>query len=373
MAKKQCVDHLGNIFESESARAEYYKKPVSTINNRLSRNWTLEQALTTDNKTNFRKINNTPKKIWKDHEGNEYNSVRELCEAYYDISGITEKVFWGRKRALKWPLEKILLTPVNDVNYAANAQQVTDHLGQTWPSISEMCRHWGVKQQTYRMRIRMGFTVEDALTAPIKKINTAKQQWTDHNGITYPSLNAMCKAHGTTRTRFSTRVNDLGWSVEKALTTKEVIVNRKPIRYGDLTFPSAADAANYYGVPVYRFQGKKLGNYDVIPDEYMEKIMKSTYNGKDVNDIHVIGCIKYPYFMVSVKNNKYVWHIDSILKEYHKTFDPIPKTKIQDKHLRIIECIDFPYYKITYDDAELIWSYWQIIKYRAESNFGLSN
>ena len=370
MAKKECVDHLGNIFKSESARAEHYGLPATTIRNRLDRNWTLEQALTVDNKNTNRKIKD-PKKIWEDHKHNKYNSVRELCEAYYHISGITEKVFWGRKRALKWPLEKILMTPVNDVNYAANAKTVTDHLGQKWPSISEMCRHWGVKQQTYRMRIKMGFTVEDALLKPIKKVDMAAQKWIDHKGIEYPSLNAMCKAYNTTRTRFSTRVNDLGWSIEKALTTKDTIINNKEVTYKDLTFPALTDMANYYGIPVHRLQGK-VSDDNIVTEEYMQKVFKSVYRNKTINNFQVIGCVNFPYFMIKYKNHKYVWHIDTILNEYHKTFNPIPQSKIKDKHLEIIECVNFPYYRVTYDKIEYIWSYWKIIEYRKNSNFGLS-
>lgn len=49
-----------------------------------------------------------------------------------------------------------------------------DHTGQEFPTISEMAKAWGLKPKLVRDRLRMGWTVEKALTTPPQKQGSRK-------------------------------------------------------------------------------------------------------------------------------------------------------------------------------------------------------
>lgn len=353
------TDHEGNTFQSLSAMADYWGIPSSTLQRRIvTAKMPIKKALTMtheDARCEAFKC--------KDHLENEFPSQMKMCEHY----GIDKQVYFGRLK-MGWSLEKALTTPLDF--QPKNSKAVTDHTGENFKSISAMCKKWDIPRSTYNIRIKKGWTIKDALTTPCEKLSIKKQEWTDHKGITYPSLNAMCSAYGITHHTFSTRISKLGWSVEKALKTPNIINSQKCTDYFGHTFPSKLDMAHYYGIPETAFQGKK-----VIDKEYVQKMIISYWkSNRKVLNIKVIKVIQFPYFMVSCDNHEYVFHIDKIMELYHNDdFYPIPKSKIKDKHLTIKSCISFPYYNVTFDGQEMIWDYWKIIEYRRDTNFGLSS
>lgn len=97
-----------------------------------------------------------------------------------------------------------------------------DHLGKSYGSIAEMCRAYRVGSELYAIRLKMGWTVERALTEPAGNILVAY----DHKGIRYPSQKAMCAAYGVTQDAYKKR-RDAGKSVEEALTTPMRDMKRK--------------------------------------------------------------------------------------------------------------------------------------------------
>jgi len=43
-------------------------------------------------------------------------------------------------------------------------KQVKDHLGNEYPSVKKMCEHYGINEKTYRSRVtRNGYSLEEAL------------------------------------------------------------------------------------------------------------------------------------------------------------------------------------------------------------------
>ena len=46
-------------------------------------------------------------------------------------------------------------------------KSAVDHLGQAYPSFTEMCVAWGILENTVRSRLRAGKTLAEALTAPV--------------------------------------------------------------------------------------------------------------------------------------------------------------------------------------------------------------
>ena len=53
-----------------------------------------------------------------------------------------------------------------------------------------MCEHWGIKDNTYRERIKQGMSLEQALTTSRRK---GPQSCTDHLGQKFKSIEEMCK------------------------------------------------------------------------------------------------------------------------------------------------------------------------------------
>ena len=359
MACIPCKDHLGNTFSSFSEMSRYYHLPRNTIQNRLLRGWTLEQALTVQN-DNAKACKIKPKngQYIYDHLGNQYMSISEMAEHY----GITEKIYHGRRHGMKWSLEKTLTTPI--ITQAKNSQQVTDHTGVTWPSISEMARHWGIKQNTYRARIKQGWSVEQALTTPCKDIDMSSKQCKDHLGNIYPSRNAMCRAYNTSRYRVDSRLK-LGWSLEDALTKQYVISSEKITDPFGNIFPSKRDAANYYCLPEYMLQGKK--------DISLRQLTKGLKKNKIItNDLMILKKLNSYSYVVSYKNQSIIMYLKEILKEYHNSelFNPLCN-KNSVCNLEIQNCIQFPKYNVLYNNKPEIWTYWQIIQYNKDQNFGL--
>ena len=157
----QTQDHTGKTWPSVRAMCDAFGLPMTTFNNRLKRGWTLEQALTTPNDTTRKKHKLT--KPVKDFKGVEYPTVGAMCAAY----GLSEKVYWSRKRILKWDLKKNLTTPVNTT--AQNSKAITDHTGRVFPSVSELCRYYKIGLSTFRERLKRGWTVEQAITGKVTR------------------------------------------------------------------------------------------------------------------------------------------------------------------------------------------------------------
>lgn len=351
-------DHLGQKFESLSAMARYWHIASSTLENRLNNmHLTVEQALTYTT-TECKALT----KLCKDHLGNIFPSKKAMCKHY----NIPSQVYFGRIK-IGWSLEKTLTTPVDKT--PKNAKEAVDHLGQTFPTISAMCKHWNMKRSTYNARIKSGWSVKDALTTPCEQLNIKQQKCEDHLGNKYESLNAMCRAYNITHHTFTTRTQRLGWSLEKALTTPNVINAIECTDNMGHTFPTLRDMCHYYRIPDYYLQGKN------IPAEELPKLLTSGFHKNDkIADIIIKKRIDNFYFLVIKNHHEIIITFEQLLQIYHNhDFEPIPKNKISDKNLQINKCIEFPYYDVTYNNKSEIWTYWKIINYRKNSNFGLNN
>ena len=99
--KKVCVDHIGNEFESMKAMCEHWNISVSAYESRINKyHWDLERALT------------TPVKETKDVYGNEFKNNKEMCEAYH----VSVNTFKDRLRNGKSMIEALGIIPVLDRN-----------------------------------------------------------------------------------------------------------------------------------------------------------------------------------------------------------------------------------------------------------------
>ena len=78
-----------------------------------------------------------------------------------------------------------------------------------------MCHEYGISFHNYSNRRRKGWSVEEALTTPIEK---RQKKATDHLGNSYKSISEMCHKYGISRHLYSNR-RHRGWGIEEALTT----------------------------------------------------------------------------------------------------------------------------------------------------------
>lgn len=357
MASKPQTDHLGQTFPSMSAMAKYWNIPQSTLQRRLiDMKLPIKDALTLTEEE-CKALRNQ----CQDHLGNIYPSKKAMCDAY----GIDRQTFFGRK-TLGWSLEKCLTEPL--IMQARNSKEISDHLGNKFASKSDLCKFWGIKRSTFNARQKQNWSLEKTLTTPCKSINIEKQPWDDHLGNHYDSLNAMCRAYNIQKATFTTRYYDYKWSLEKALTEPVTIESIECNDNMGHTFPSAADMCHYYDIPVWTIQGKKLS------DEQLHQKLISAFKAKrKVGSIQIIKRMQFPYYLVNTNNHEIITTFDVILDEFHnQSFMPLPNGKTQCCDLTIDKQLTFPYYEVTINNEHQTWSYWEIIQYRKNTNFGIS-
>ena len=348
-------DHLGNTFTSIQEMADYWHIPDSTLSARLQK-MPIKDALTLTTKE-------LRGKTVTDHTGRTFPSVTAMCKAW----GITTALYYGRLKC-GYSIEDALTLPIAEK--PKNSKTIIDHEGNEFSSVSDLCEYWKIGRSTFNARIKNGWSQKDALTTPCAKINSMKkQEWTDHLGNKYESLNAMCKAHGITHHTFRTRLTKLGWSLEDALNPNITINNNETTDPFGNTFPTARDMYNYYNITesIYKYRTQK-SNMTIF-----EAITKIPKNKKLTDHITIKKLIEYPYYSVSIDGKEDIWTFNQIIMYYHQyIMKPIPDNKINDPHLTVGKCIRFPDYEVTFDGCMEVWDYWKIINYRRDTNFGLS-
>lgn len=156
-----------------------------------------------------------------DHKGQVFNSVKEMTEAY----GINTATYHSRIRR-GWTVELALTTPMK----SNNKLEIRDNIGKTYKSTKDMCEAHSIKVTTYMGRLKNGMSIEQALATPVKKGIEVQ----DHLGNTYESIKDMCVAYSVDLKTYRCRLKS-GWSLEQALTTpsrkKSEINKRKIQRY----------------------------------------------------------------------------------------------------------------------------------------------
>lgn len=98
----------------------------------------------------------------KDHKGNVYKSLIEMCRAWH----MPYELVYQRIKVAKWPVFEALETPQED------GMHIFDQDGTEYDSFAEMCAEWNITQAAYRGRRLRGWTREDALTTELIKPGT---------------------------------------------------------------------------------------------------------------------------------------------------------------------------------------------------------
>lgn len=208
---------------------------------RISKNWPIEKALATPNKKAL--ITPVRRAIVSDHLGNTYRSKTEMAKAY----GLKRSTLIARLQK-GWPLKKALTTPL--------LTSTQDHLGNTFKTETEMAKAYEIPRAVLKSRLHeYGWPLEKSLTTPVK--STAVK---DHLGNVYQSKTEMAKAYGITRAVLNQRLNKLNWPLEKALTTPNInneIANTQVKDHLGNIYKSQAQMARAYGIRPSTFKHRK--------------------------------------------------------------------------------------------------------------------
>lgn len=200
-------DFLGKKFENVEEMCKYWFISPKTYRNRLKNGWTKEDSL-----TRLKKGKSIPRKLCRDYKGNWYRSIERMIEAY----GLEESTFLERVN-LNWTLRRTLDTPKGAEQGASILEEklrrkeklkelglgefllvdgkVTDHLGNTYIDLSDMCKEWRITTSEFHIKKKRGYSLKEILTKEEDKV-------IDHLWNTYDSIEAMCEKWGISKDDF---------------------------------------------------------------------------------------------------------------------------------------------------------------------------
>lgn len=260
---KKCRDHLGNEYKSISEMCMHYKLSDMTFRIRINRGWSLEDALTVP-------VNRDRKSVkYTDKDGNKFRNKKEIasfhnmsrgryfllaksghtleddknhkfgvgsCNVVTDPFGKTHRTLIKMLKFYDIPessyivyiltgrsMTDVLVDKMNGrlpkIKRGNRYDNVTDHLGKHYESISDMCRHYNICYNSLRDRLLAGWSLKDALNIPVNTdIYVKAKEVEDHLGNKYNSIASMCDRYGITRKAYNKRLK-VGWNLEKTLTT----------------------------------------------------------------------------------------------------------------------------------------------------------
>ena len=103
-----------------------------------------------------KEMKHVPKKIpCKDHLGNEFPSINAMCKHY----GIDRTVFNYRRNEKHMSLKETLTMPVEKQHKGS----CKDHLGNEFPNKKAMCKHYGISESAFSNRTKNNASIEEAL------------------------------------------------------------------------------------------------------------------------------------------------------------------------------------------------------------------
>ena len=201
------IDHWGKAYKTKSEMAEDHGINLHALSKRLSKGWTLEEALSIPlggkRHPEIKRKCKPHNKHVTDPWGKEFNNYGEMA----DFHNIPKDVLNDRRKRA-WSLERALTTPVGSTNSAYKV--CYDHTGRQFTSEQAMCRYWKVSKAAYRARLKKGMSLKDALTTPVKQ----KKQSITYNGVTYKKLSDFLEEYKITMSDYYNRTQ-LGWSLDR--------------------------------------------------------------------------------------------------------------------------------------------------------------
>ena len=165
------TDHLGNQFKSVSAMTRHYGIPRPTYTSRIKLGWSVEEALTVPvlKEGGNYKPNNSLVGI-EDHLGNKFNNKTQMAK-YWGISSAQ----LHNRLSSGLSLEEALTKPTSSRG-KYKKREVVDHKGNSYRSVAQMARSYGISSITLHERLKRGWSVDEALTTPVDTSNYRKSK-----------------------------------------------------------------------------------------------------------------------------------------------------------------------------------------------------
>lgn len=312
MKKINIVDHIGNEFDSMTKLCEYWKIPRRTFSRYYNKGHDVTYIMS------LLLSDQKPTKgvSVTDHLGNEYKSITELCNVY----GITTAAYKHRKTKLKWSTEKTLTTPII-------SKKVHDHMGNEFASIKELCKFYKIAPSTYRLRLNQGLSMYEILT---QDTIHPKIECTDHKGKIFASKTDMCAEYGISINTFAARIKQ-GWTVERALTTPVFTKHKTQISdtIGN-TFDSIRDMCKHYGVIQSNYYVLIQNHSTIEALNLIPTIHIRLKNKNIINGLTVIEHINNNYYMCKYYGNEIILHESNIIQFAQKELSKNQNKKIGD-------------------------------------------
>lgn len=201
LVSEKSIDFRGRVYSSYSKLARRYGVSHTTLLKELRGGMSLEDIIS---KYENNKI--------VDHLGKEYKTEKDMFTAW----GITRNAY-AKRRDLGWSLKDILTTPVRRLR---SKDTWVDFNGKAFPSLTAMCKEYGVSRESVTLYIKKGMSPGEAIKGMLSRRNS-KTKVIDHLGNEYSSYTKMLEHWGVYGSTFRYRMEN-GWSLEEALTSKNL-------------------------------------------------------------------------------------------------------------------------------------------------------
>lgn len=247
----------------------------------------------------------------KDHLGNKYQSITQMCKYY----GIQQQIFKAREKK-GWSLEDCL---------TKSCFQVKDHLGNTFKNNHEMCKYWGVNYALYRQRrYKLGYSIKESLTSKKNTVLSSlrRKKCTDHLGNEYESISQMCEHYGISINLYIHRLGCENWSLKDVLTMPADKRRRKVLVKDHLgnEFINIKEMCKYWNVKYYTFLKRKHQYNYTLKDCLTKKTKRGITDHlgnkyKSIKELAEAYNIDYTLLKSRITKNVFNGDIEKILME----------------------------------------------------------
>lgn len=152
------VDHLGKEFKTEKEMAKHWGISLEVYKGRRRSGWSLEKSLTTPTRLVREPVE------YRDFKGRVFSSAKSMAKEYKVSSTTLLRMLDEGKST-----EEVTHFLSQRVAQTRRGVTCSDHLGNSFPTKSEMLAHWGISKSTFDGRLRRGWSLEEALTGKRKK------------------------------------------------------------------------------------------------------------------------------------------------------------------------------------------------------------
>ena len=273
-----CVDHLGNKFPSKRDMCDYWRIPRALFYNRMRAGWSVEKALTTPPLESKHILH-----VIKDHKGNIYRNVDDMCAAY-NIS----KADYIQNIKNGLDIEHALTTK------AVYDNIVRDHLGNIYTSKNEMFRKYNITKGKFRGRLELGWTLKEILETSDFRPNL---EITDPYGNKFKTKKEMVEFYGISQMTYNHRIAQ-GLTPEEALQNKKLNLRPCHDHHGQY-FKRLCDMLEWYS--------NLTGSYHTSMTRYNDlrkALLGTPYRKLDLPDYIKVIDILDDYYLVKFKNNE---------------------------------------------------------------------